>query len=108
MGVAIARALWTRSTDAERLLWPRLRDRRLGGNKSMRQAPIGPYDCVCLRARLTVEVDDGQHAAHGAEDAQRTAWLADRSFRVLRFWNHEVLGSEPPLPPREGRGEGLA
>ena len=49
-------------------------------------------DFVCFEARLIVEVDGGQHAERQRQDAQRTAWLTSQGFRVLRFWNHEVLG----------------
>lgn len=80
-------------TDAERYLWYRLRARRLGGFKFRRQAPIGPYitDFVCIEAGLVVEADGGQHAEREAEDADRTAYLEDLGYRVLRFWNHEIL-----------------
>jgi very-short-patch-repair endonuclease len=58
-----------------------------------RQMPIGEYiaDFVCLRARLIVEIDGGQHADLLLDDLERTRDLARRGFRVIRFWNHEVL-----------------
>ena len=61
--------------------------------KFRRQVPIGPYvvDFVCLSKRLVVEIDGGQHALQGARDAGRTAFLAERGYRVLRFWNNDVL-----------------
>lgn len=79
-------------TEAERLLWRHLRAHRLGGEKFRRQQPIGPYvvDFVHFRARLVIEADGGQH--NGAlADAQRDAWLESNGFRVLRFWNNEIL-----------------
>ena len=82
-------------TEAETRLWQRLRDRRLAGAKFRRQAPIGPYiaDFISLEAKLIVEIDGGQHAENAAADAARTAWLEDRGFRVLRFWNNDTLAN---------------
>ncbi len=89
-----ARQLRAAMTDAERLLWRCLRMRRLGGHRFRRQVPVGPYiaDFACLAARLVVEVDGGQHAgAH--HDRRRDEYLRAQGFRVLRFWNHDVLGN---------------
>jgi very-short-patch-repair endonuclease len=82
-------------TDAESLLWYRLRDRRLGGHKFRRQVPLGPYvaDFVCMSARVVVEVDGGQHAEAKPYDEARTRYLRSKGFRVIRFWNNEVLAS---------------
>ena len=82
-------------TDAESLLWYRLRDRRLGGYKFRRQVPLGPYiaDFVCISARLIVEVDGGQHAEVKNYDEARTRYLRSKGFRVIRFWNNEVLAN---------------
>ena len=90
---ARARSLRRDSTDAERLLWRRLRDRQLAGAKFRRQHPIGPYsaDLCCVEHHLVVEVDGGQHTDQQLQDDERTRYLAARGFRVLRFWNHEVL-----------------
>jgi very-short-patch-repair endonuclease len=79
-------------TDAERKLWYALRDRRLQTVKFRRQAPIGFYiaDFLCVQHRLVVEVDGSQHA-QSSRDAARDAWLQRESYRVLRFWNHDVL-----------------
>ncbi len=57
-----------------------------------RSAPIGTYivDFACLERKLVIEVDGGQHA-ESAADIERDTWLRERGFRVLRFWNHEVL-----------------
>ena len=88
-----ARALRANQTEAESRLWQRLRDRQLAGAKFRRQAPVGPYiaDFICLAAKLIVEIDGGQHADNAEADAARTAWLEDQGFRVLRFWNNDVL-----------------
>jgi very-short-patch-repair endonuclease len=90
----LARQLRKNSTLAERKLWRYLRSRSLGGFKFVRQEPIGPYvvDFVCREKRLVVEVDGGQHAER-RRDAVRDRWLLERRFRVLRFWNNEVLGN---------------
>jgi len=79
-------------TDAERKLWLALRDRRLAGFKFRRQVPVGPFivDFLCYHARLVIEVDGGQHA-ESTRDARRDQWLAANDFRVLRFWNNDVL-----------------
>jgi very-short-patch-repair endonuclease len=89
---ARARSLRFRSTDAETKLWNRLRARAIGGHKFVRQEPVGPYivDFVCRERRLIVEVDGGQHATD-PKDATRTQWLNDHRYRVLRFWNNDVL-----------------
>ena len=80
------------ATDAEAKLWRLLRDRRLGGSKFRRQAPIGRYivDFVCLDRRLIVEADGGQHAESVA-DACRDAWFAGQGFRIVRYWNNDIL-----------------
>ena len=119
---ALARRLRKNSTDAERALWRQLRAARLNGHKFRRQVPIGWYvvDFVCFETRLVVEVDGGQHAEQQRRDAQRTVWLEAQGFRVLRFWNNEVLGnmegvkeviaracageSPSPRPPDQVRG----
>jgi very-short-patch-repair endonuclease len=91
---ARAQALRAASTEAEQKLWLRLRDRRLGGAKFVRQSPIGPYyaDFVCRAYKLVVELDGSQHA-DSAYDDKRDAALLAFGYRVLRFWNAEVLGS---------------
>jgi very-short-patch-repair endonuclease len=88
-----ARSLRTTPTDAEALLWHHLRDRRLGNHKFRRQRPIGPYfaDFACIEARLIVELDGGQHVEAAAYDENRTRYIESQGYRVLRFWNHEVL-----------------
>jgi very-short-patch-repair endonuclease len=88
---ANARALRTRMTAAERLLWRKLRQQSLGC-AFRRQAPLGPYivDFVCFERKLVLEVDGGQHL-ESVGDKIRDHWLEAEGFRVLRFWNHEVL-----------------
>ena len=80
-------------TDAERLLWSKLRRRQLRKCKFRRQHCLDKYivDFVCLEHKLVIELDGGQHAQQQAYDNQRTQDLARRGFRVLRFWNTEVL-----------------
>jgi len=80
-------------TDAERKLWRRLRARELCGFKFRRQYPIAPYivDFICVEKRLIVEIDGGQHATMTEIDNTRTEFLNARGYRVLRFWNNEVL-----------------
>lgn len=89
----LARNLRKNSTDAENLLWYHLRSRRLLGFKFRRQAVMGPYivDFVCHDARMIIEIDGSQHMENDRADRERTAWLESCGFRVLRFWNHEVL-----------------
>ncbi len=91
---ASAQALRAASTEAEKKLWYRLRDRRLGGTKFVHQAPVGPYyaDFVCRACKLVVELDGSQHA-DSVHDDKRNAILVALGYRVLRFWNSDVLGS---------------
>jgi very-short-patch-repair endonuclease len=89
-----ARALRATMTDAERRLWSVLRSRRLLGYKFRRQRPIGPFivDFACIEHRLVVEADGGQHLESNY-DARRTAWLEARGWRVMRFWNNDILAN---------------
>ncbi|HEX7264128.1 MAG TPA: DUF559 domain-containing protein [Candidatus Dormibacteraeota bacterium] len=90
-----ARELRRNMTDAERHLWYCLRAHRMDGRKFRRQHQLGDYivDFVCLSSRLIIEVDGGGHGedAQEALDARRTAELEKLGFRVLRFWNTDVL-----------------
>jgi very-short-patch-repair endonuclease len=81
------------STEAEKMLWSYLRASQIEGYKFRRQHPLGIYivDFVCLKRKLIVEVDGGQHAERLENDEARSAWLTGQGFRVLRFWNNEVL-----------------
>ncbi len=82
-----------KATDAEQALWLQLRGRRLDGHKFRRQWTIWPYvaDFCCLEAKLIVEVDGGQHSEEA--DAARTVALKSQGFRIIRFWNNDVLES---------------
>ncbi|MDX8525497.1 endonuclease domain-containing protein [Mesorhizobium sp. MSK_1335] len=86
-----ARTLRREMTEAENKLWQELRDRRLDRIKFRRQA-LGKYiaDFVCAEARLIIEIDGNQHA-DSESDEVRAAELKARGFRVLRFWNDDVL-----------------
>jgi very-short-patch-repair endonuclease len=89
-----AQMMRTNATDAERILWSALRDFKQGGLHFRRQASIGRYivDFVCHGAKLVVELDGSQHGTDAAMiyDAERTAFLESRRYRVLRFGNWEV------------------
>ena len=117
-----ARKLRKTPTDAEKVLWKHLRLRQVEGHKFRRQQPLGPYivDFVCLDRKLIVEVDGGQHLEQSASDAKRTAWLEGRGFRLLRYWNDQVLkepeavteaiwnafkSPRPTLPHKGGEGK---
>ena len=80
-------------TEAEKVMWGKLRDRRFDGVKFKRQKPIAGYivDFVALDLKLIVEIDGGQHAERVAEDALRTKALEESGYHVIRFWNHDVL-----------------
>ena len=88
-----ARELRKNLTDAEQRLWQKLKRRQIATVKFRRQQPIGPFivDFVCFERRLIIEVDGGQHAAQTDYDEERTRWLKVQGYRVLRFWNNEVL-----------------
>jgi very-short-patch-repair endonuclease len=120
-----ARRLRRDQTDAERVLWFRLRDRRLGGWKFRRQFPIDRFivDFFCADAHLIVELDGGQHAMQTEADLQRTKILDAMGYFVLRYWNNDVMRnidgviediaatlerhrSEPPHPTLSPSGRG--
>ncbi len=88
-----SRDLRRNMTNAERHLWNRIRQRQLPEHKFRRQHPIGPYivDFACLAARLVVEVDGGQHAEQQDYDLRRDNYIRKSGFRVLRFWNNQIL-----------------
>jgi very-short-patch-repair endonuclease len=90
-----ARGLRRSMTDAEHLLWRHLRNRHFSGWKFRRQHQIDRYivDFVCPNAFLIVELDGGQHAEMMATDADRTCRLEGMGYRVLRFWNNDVLAN---------------
>lgn len=88
-----ARALRGISTDAEKLLWKHLRGKRLFGLKFRRQEPIGKYivDFVCHEKKVIIELDGGQHSEELERDQKRDRWFRGEGFKVLRFWNNDVL-----------------
>lgn len=121
-----AKRLRRSMTDAETLLWAALRSRPVGA-KFRRQQPIGAFiaDFACHEPKLIIEVDGGQHS-ESETDGLRGAWLEEQGYRILRFWNHDVLNNlqgaletisaalntpHPPIasqwaPPSPSRGEG--
>ncbi len=116
-----AKELRQQMTPSEKVVWDRLRSRRLGGFKFRRQHPVGPYiaDFYCATPRLVVEVDGSVHAGQAEEDEQRSQRLAEYGYQVLRVSNMEIetdlesvisrileacqVGAKSPLP---GSGEG--
>jgi very-short-patch-repair endonuclease len=88
-----AKRLRRQQTDAERILWFRLRGRRLSGWKFKRQVPIDRFiaDFVCADAKLIVELDGSQHAVRTRQDEERTMALDVMGYLVLRFWNNDVM-----------------
>lgn len=116
-----ARQLRHDATKAELALWDHLRNRQVGGIRFNFQRPIGPYICdfVARTPGLVVEVDGSQHAELADQDAVRTRFLVSRGYRVIRFWNNDVLQNiegvvetirqaladmPSPTPPGHGRG----
>ena len=92
-----ARELRRQQTQAEALLWCRLRRKQLDGLKFRRQHILGPFivDFASLERKLIIEVDGGQHNIESGHqrDQERTAWLEAQGYRVIRFWNNDVLAS---------------
>jgi very-short-patch-repair endonuclease len=88
-----ARELRKNMTDAERTLWQHLRLHQFDGHKFRRQQPIGNYivDFVSFEKQLIIEVDGGQHSEQADYDSERKEWLEGQGFRVLRFWNNQIL-----------------
>jgi very-short-patch-repair endonuclease len=90
-----AKRMRSEQTPAEHRLWQILRAKRLAGYKFKRQLPIDDYivDFACLKQRLVIEADGGQHA-EDPRDARRDAYLQAQGFRVLRFWNNDIFNNE--------------
>ncbi|WP_398474952.1 endonuclease domain-containing protein [Tardiphaga sp.] len=89
-----SRELRANSTDTETKLWNALRNRQIAGFKFVRQEPIGHYICdfVCPEKMVVVEADGGQHL-HSKCDEARDRYLREQGYRVLRFWNNDVLSN---------------
>jgi len=116
----IAKNLRNRPTEAEKLLWRHLRAKQLEGLKFRRQQPIDNYvvDFVCFEKRIVIEIDGGQHAIQRDKDIVRDKYLIENEFKILRFWNNEVLQNiegvlevirenclcHPPLSPLPSKG----
>jgi len=88
-----ARELRKKSSDAEHHLWYLLRSRQLNHYKFRRQYVIDPYivDFICLRKKLIIELDGGQHVETQKYDEERTLFLTLKGYKVLRFWNDVVF-----------------
>jgi very-short-patch-repair endonuclease len=90
-----AKTLRTNTTAAEGILWRQLRRLEIKGSHFRRQVPIGPYiaDFACLKERLIIEVDGSQHGEddNSRRDEVRTCWLNSEGYRVMRFWNNDVM-----------------
>ena len=93
MSKTVSRQLRKNMTNAEKVLWQKLRLKQLNGYKFRRQCPIGSYivDFVCFDKKLIIELDGSQHADQVVYDLKRTQWLESQGFEVLRFWNNQVL-----------------
>ncbi|MFN7227399.1 MAG: DUF559 domain-containing protein [Holosporales bacterium] len=118
-----ARQLRSSLTDAEKKLWQHLRRDQLHGLHFRRQHPVPPYilDFVCSEKNLAIELDGGQHTENQEYDAERTRFLEEQGYRVLRFWNNDVLSNIegvlevvartadvyplPDPPPQAGEGD---
>lgn len=113
--IYIAKGLRKRSTDTEKLLWSKLRNRQFFGLKFRRQQVVGPYivDFLSFELKLIIELDGSQHVEQQALcDQKRTRYLESQGFKVIRFWNNDVfdningvLESIPhPNPLQDGEG----
>lgn len=82
-------------TDAEKSLWQILRSYQIHGHRFRRQVPLVRYivNSVCHDARLVIEIDAGQHDRASPQEAERTHFLQGQGYRLLRFWNNEVLSN---------------
>ena len=82
-------------TDAERKLWQALRHKQISGHRFRRQHPVGKYiaDFACAERMILIELDGGQHQDHVEYDEQRTAFMRADGWRVVRFWNNDVMNN---------------
>jgi very-short-patch-repair endonuclease len=119
----LAKNLRKRATDTERFMWKHLRAKHLEGLKFRRQQPIGKYivDFVCFEKKIIIELDGGQHTmlSEKQKDIERDKWFKKQGYKVLRFWDNEVLiniqgvlevvethcFNHPPLNPLPSREE---
>jgi len=90
-----ARTLRDNMNEAERRVWQILRSHHMQGYKFRRQVPIARYiaDFVCQEAGLIVEIDGGQHDRSSPREAEQSGFLRNEGYRILRFWNDEVLAN---------------
>jgi predicted GNAT family N-acyltransferase/very-short-patch-repair endonuclease len=119
-----ARTLRQNMTEAEMAVWGLMRSRQIDGYRFRRQVPLGPYivDFACHAARLIIEIDGGQHDQSSTEETERNRFLEGQGYRILRFWNNDVLTNPEgvwvtisteltenhPLPTLPHRGGGLS
>jgi heme b synthase len=116
----LAKNLRTNQTDAEKLLWKHLKSKQIENAKFRRQQPLGNYiaDFISLDKKLIIELDRGQHSANTEKDQELDKWLTGQGFKVLRFWNNDVIKntegvldsimesiSPSPNPSLQGRGD---
>jgi very-short-patch-repair endonuclease len=94
-GYKRGRELRKNPTPAEIKLWARLRGGRLNGIKFRRQHAIGEYvpDFCAIKPKLIIELDGGQHLEQEGYDAERTAFFESKGYRVLRFWNNDIMNN---------------
>ena len=118
--INIARSLRKNSTDAEKYLWNHIRRRQLEGFKFRRQETIGRYivDFINFERKIVIELDGGQHSIQRKKDEERDKLLKDQGYKVLRFWNNDVLKNiegvletvslslREKFPSPNGRGKG--
>jgi len=115
-----AQRMRAQPTDAERVLWQRLRhDIALAGSHFRRQALLGPFivDFASRKAKIVIELDGGQHNWQQESDALRQRQIEAAGYRALRFWNNDVLenlegvlneiqSALPPTPDPSPQGGG--
>ncbi len=89
----LARKLRKSQTDTEQILWLQLRNKRFLNYKFRRQFPVGNYivDFICLELQLIIELDGSQHIEAEEKDTERTLFLNQHGFKVIRFWDNEVI-----------------
>ena len=90
-----SRELRANMTEAERKLWVHLSARKVADTRFNTQFPIGEFVCdfVSRGAKLVIEVDGATHGEAEKADAERTRYIEERGYRVIRFWNNEIMGN---------------